>query len=106
MDHDGIKNIPKNRKVTYGRLSVEYREQKEDPNRVRLTAGGNLIKYHDKTTAKTDNLTKLKVLWNSVLSTALEKSICIDIKNNYLCAPMDRFEYMHVPLEVFPPACN
>ena len=39
---------------------------------------------------------------NSVLSTALAKFMCIDIKNFYLCAPMDRYEYMHIPLDVFP----
>ena len=102
MDHEGIKNIPKDRKVTYGRLVVDYREQKEDPNQVRLTAGGNLISYPGKTTTKTADLTTSKVLWNRVLSTALAKFICIDIKNFYLCAPMDRYEYMHMPLEVFP----
>ena len=102
MDHEGIKNIPKDRKVTYGRLVVDYREQKEDPNRVRLTAGGNLIWYPGKTTTKTADLTTSKVLWNSELSTALAKFMCIDIENFYLCAPMDRYEYMHMPLEVFP----
>ena len=102
LDHEGIKNIPKDRKVTYGRLVVDYREQKEDPNRVRLTAGGNLISYPGETTTKTADLTTSKVLWNSVLSTALAKFMCIDIKNFYLCAPMDRYEYMHMPLDIFP----
>ena len=44
LDHGGIKNIPADRKIAYGRLVAEYREQKKDPNRVRLTAVGNLIK--------------------------------------------------------------
>eukprot|EP00804_Cyclotella_cryptica_P013526 CCRYP_017242-RB/>CCRYP_017242-RB protein AED:0.48 eAED:0.48 QI:0/0/0/1/1/1/2/0/137 len=39
-----VKNIPKDRTVTYGRVVVDYRPQKGDPNRVRITAGGNLIK--------------------------------------------------------------
>ena len=52
LDHEGIKNIPKDRKFTYGRLVVDYREQKEDPTRVRLTASGNLISYPGKTTTK------------------------------------------------------
>ena len=40
-----IKNIPADRKIAYGCLVVDYREQKKDPNRVQLTVGCNLIKY-------------------------------------------------------------
>ena len=43
-------------------LVVDYREQKEDLNRVRLTAGGSLIKYPIETTTKTADLTTSKVL--------------------------------------------
>ena len=43
LDHEGMTNIPKDRKVRYEQLMVDYREQKKDPNRVRLTVGGNLI---------------------------------------------------------------
>eukprot|EP00957_Ditylum_brightwellii_P082485 6271122-Ditylum_brightwellii.AAC.1 len=43
MDHDEIKNILKNRTVTYARIVVDYWPQKEDPNRVRITVWGNLI---------------------------------------------------------------
>ena len=42
LDLEGIKNIPRDRVVTYARIVVDYRPQKEDPNRVRITAGGNL----------------------------------------------------------------
>ena len=45
MTHAEISNIPLDRVVTYARIVVDYRPQKEDPNRVRITAGGNLIKY-------------------------------------------------------------
>ena len=31
--------------VTYGRIVVNYRPEKSDPNRVRLTIGGNRINY-------------------------------------------------------------
>ena len=48
------------------------------------------------------DLTTSKVLWNSVLSTELAKYMCIDIKHFYLCMPMDRYEYMHMPLDIFP----
>ena len=44
MSHEDIANIPRGRTVTYGRIVIDYRPQKADPNRVRITAGGNLIK--------------------------------------------------------------
>ena len=43
-----------------------------------------------------------KVLWNSELSTELAKYIYIGIKNFYVCAPMHRYEYIYMPLEISP----
>ena len=45
MSHKDIPNIPMDRVVTYAKVVVDYRPQKEDPNRIRITAGGNLINY-------------------------------------------------------------
>eukprot|EP00978_Attheya_sp_CCMP212_P036291 scaffold163285_cov71-Attheya_sp.AAC.1 len=42
---DQVKDIPKDCTVTYANIVVDYRAQKEDPNRVWITAGGNLIEY-------------------------------------------------------------
>ena len=64
-----IKNIPCNHLVTYARLVVDYRPQKEDPNRVRMTAGGNLITYPGELTTRTADVSTAKILWNSVIST-------------------------------------
>ena len=41
-------------------------------------------------------------MWNSVLSTKDAKYMCLDIKNFYLTAPLDRFEYMKMPIGLFP----
>ena len=97
-----IKNIPKDRTITYGRIVVDYRPQKKDPNRVRITAGGNLIDYPGELTTRTADLTTSKILWNSVLSTPNAKFMCLDIKNFYLCAPLERDEYITMPSEIFP----
>ena len=75
LTHQDIREIPTDQVVTYGRLVVDYHPQKEDPNRVRLTAGGNLITYPRNVTRRTADLTTSKILWNSVLSMA-EQSIC------------------------------
>ena len=40
MTHEQIRQIPKDRTITYGRIVVDYRNQKADPNRVRINAGG------------------------------------------------------------------
>ncbi len=45
MTHAKIAKRPKDRVVTYARIVVDFQPQKEDPNRVRITAGGNLINY-------------------------------------------------------------
>jgi hypothetical protein len=91
MEIDDVKNIPKNRTVTYARIVVDYRAQKSDPNKVRITAGGNLIDYPFELTTRTAELTATKIMWNSVISTPGAQYMCIDIKNMYLETPLDRY---------------
>ena len=88
--------------MAYTHMVVKYRPHKPDPNRVRITAGVNLIKYPGELTTRTVDLKTSKILWNSVLSTQDAKHMCIDIKNFYLGTPLDRFEYMRIPLTMFP----
>jgi hypothetical protein len=65
--------------------------------------GGNLIKdYPGELTTRTADLTTSKILWNSVLSTNGARFMGIDIKSFYLTAPLDRYEYMKIPLTIFP----
>ena len=40
MDLDKIVKIPKRKFLMYANIVVDYRPQKKDPNRVRITAGG------------------------------------------------------------------
>ena len=43
MNHDEIDTVTKaGRTFTYARIVVDFRPQKKDPNRVRMTAGGQL----------------------------------------------------------------
>jgi hypothetical protein len=102
LDRHEIPNIPKDRTVTYARVVVDFRPQKPDPNRVRITAGGNLITYPGELTTRTADLTSSKILWNSVLSTPDAKYMCIDIKNFYLNTPLDRYKYMRFQLSSLP----
>ena len=103
MDHNMIDNIPSDRTVTYTRIVVDFRPHKADPNRVRITAGGNLIVYPEELTTRTADLITTKIMWNSVLSTPGARYMCIDIKNMYLATPLDRYEYMKMPVDLIPP---
>jgi hypothetical protein len=47
-------------------------------------------------------LLTVKLLFNSVISTPQAKFMCIDIKDFYLCTPMERYEYFSMKLELFP----
>ena len=44
LTHEEIAAIPSDRTINYERIVVDYRKRKNDPNRVRITAGGNLLK--------------------------------------------------------------
>ena len=81
MRWDEINQIPADRTVAYARIVVDYRAQKKDPNRVRITAGGNLIKYPDELTTRTSDLTTSNIMWNSVISTPGAQFACGDANN-------------------------
>ena len=102
MTQKVIRNIPKDQTVTYAHMVVDYSPQKPDPNQVRITAGGNLIKYPGEITTQTVDLTTSKILWNSVLGTQDAKYMCIDIKYFFIGTPVDRYEYMRISLTMFP----
>jgi hypothetical protein len=89
MDQNDIPNIPADRTVTYANIVVDFRPQKEDLHRIRITAGGNLINHSGKLTTRTADITTSKLHWNSVLSTQKAKYTCLDLKKIYLSAPLD-----------------
>ena len=41
LEHEQIKNTPKDQTITYARMVIDYCPQRVEPNRVRMTAGGN-----------------------------------------------------------------
>jgi hypothetical protein len=104
MTHKQILQIPTNPTVTYTWIVVNFRPQKSVPNCVHLTASGNLINYPGELTTQTADLTTTKLLWNSVISANDAKYLCLDIKNFYLGTPLDHFEYMKMPIDIFPQA--
>ncbi len=102
LSHAEILSIPNDRTVTYGRIVIYHRPQKEDPNHVRITVGGNLFKYPFELTTRTSNMLSSKIMWNSIISTPDAQFAGADIKNMYLKSPLDWYEYMRMPLDLFP----
>ena len=103
MNHAQIaKMYAEGKTPTYARIVVDFRPQKSDPNRVRITAGGNLIKCPGELTTRTADITTTKIIWNSVISTEGARYGCLDVGDFYLETPMDKFEYMKMPLSLFP----
>jgi hypothetical protein len=81
MMHAETQGIPKNQRVTYARVVVDYRPQKAYPHRICITASRNFIYYLGELSTHTANLTASKLMWNSILSTEGATYMCLDIKN-------------------------
>jgi hypothetical protein len=64
-----VNDVPKNRTVTYAHFVCDYRPQKTEPERTRLTVGGNLIDYPGDVATSTADITMAKLVWNSVILT-------------------------------------
>ena len=69
MNKNAIRNIPKDRTVTYAHIVVDYRPQKVNPYRVRVTVGGNLLNVPGDLSTRTAEMTTSKLLFNSIIST-------------------------------------
>jgi hypothetical protein len=82
------------KKFTYANPVVNHRPQKEDPNRILITAGGNLIQCELELSVRTADINTEKLHWNSVVSTEDARYMCLDIKNFYLTAALKYYEYM------------
>ncbi len=103
MTHDEIKHVLRQgKKITYRNPVVDYRPQKEDSYRICITAGVNLITYESSPSICTADLDTVKLHWKSVISTPGAKYMCLDMKFFYLTARLEYFEYMRMPLTLFP----
>jgi hypothetical protein len=97
-----LKNIPDDRKITYGKMVCDYNPYKKEKERVRLTVGGDILDYSGDVATSTADITTFKILVNSTLSTKDAAMMMMDIKNYYLGTPLSRFEYMKMLLSRFP----
>ena len=96
--------IPRDRwsDITYARIVCNERPEKKEPDRTRITMGGDRINYPGDCGTPTADILTVKLLLNSIISTLHAKFMTIDIKDFYLMTPMDRPEYFRMSLELFP----
>ena len=86
----------------YGRFVCDVRPQKAEPNRTRLTVGGNRINYPGDCGTPTADMLLVKILFNSIISTKDAKFMTGDIKNFYLNTPLKRKEYVRLRMKDVP----
>ena len=82
--------------VAHSQVVFEVRPTKEDPNRTRITIGGNTIAYLGDMGTKTGSLELVKCVFNSVCSQQNAKFLSADLANFYLKTPLDCPEYVHI----------
>jgi hypothetical protein len=97
-----LKNIPKDRKITYGKVVCDYKPHTKEKERVRLTVGGSRLDYSGDVATSTADITTFKILINSTLSTKDAAMMMMYIKNYYIGTPHSWFEYMKMLLSHFP----
>jgi hypothetical protein len=97
-----LANIPKDHKITYGKLVCDLKPNKTEKHRVRLTVGGNRLDYNGETATSTADITTFKILINSTFSTKDAKIMMMDINNYYLGTHLPTFEYMRLPISILP----
>jgi hypothetical protein len=97
-----LTNVPKDIKITYGKIVCDYKPHKKEKERVRLTVGGDRLDYSGDVATSTADITTFKILINSTLSTEDAAMMMMDIKNYYISTPLSRFEYMKMLLSRFP----
>jgi hypothetical protein len=84
--------------VTYGSFICDFRPNKAEVYRTRLTMGGDRINYPDDCGTPTADITLFKILVNSIISTPNAKCLMLDIKDFYLNTPMKQPEFMKLKL--------
>ena len=81
--------VPDGRKVTYMTIVCTHKPYRSDTEQVRICVGGEILVCKGNIKTLTENLTTVKILVNSTISTKNAKFMTMDIKNFYLGTPME-----------------
>jgi hypothetical protein len=77
----GKDKVPKDRTkdVTYGSFNCDFKPNKTETHCTRLTAGRDRVNYPGNAGTPTADMTLLKILMNSIISTKGAKCVMVDI---------------------------
>ena len=91
--------VPVGRKITYANPVCDYRPQKGDPYRVRLTVGGDLLPYPFDVGSPEASLLEAEILfkWCNLYPRFL-LYLC-RYQGLFLCSPMDQNEYIKISFQ-------
>jgi hypothetical protein len=90
-----LTNIPKDRKITYGKIVCDYKpHKKRKRTRQAHGGGGDRLDYSGNVATSTADIRTFKILINSTISTEDAAMMMMDIQNYYLGTPLPRYEYM------------
>ena len=96
--------VPKDKKVTYGKIVCKVKPEKEEKERTRLTVGGNLLDFTGNISSPKASVTTAKCVFNSVVSNPGSRCLLSDIKHFYFNNILPDPEYMWIPLKIIPQA--
>jgi hypothetical protein len=88
--------------VMYSSFVCELKQNKEEKHHTQLTAGGDRINYPEEVGTPTADMTLVKILLNSVISTKDARCVTLDVKDFYLNTPMKRYKYIRLKLADIP----
>ena len=88
--------------MTYVRVVVNYRPEKQDPNITRITVGGDRVNYPGYCGTPTVDILTIKLLLDSIVSTPGAKFMTIDVQFFYLNMSMEHRDYMRMKLSNLP----
>jgi hypothetical protein len=90
--------VPKDRMkdVTYRSFSCDMKPKKTETHQTRLTAGGDRINYPEDVGTPTAEMTLVKTLLNSIISTKGAKCVMLDAEDFYRNTLMKRYEFMRI----------
>jgi hypothetical protein len=97
-----LTNIPKDIKITYGKIVCDYKPHRKEKEGTRLTVVGDRLDYSGDVATSTADITTFKILINSTLFTKDAAMMMMDIKKYYLGTPLPRYEYMIMLFSRFP----
>jgi hypothetical protein len=97
-------HVPPKALVTYGNFICDHRPLKSEPYRVRLTVGGDKLRYDDDAGSPAASLLETKLIVNSTISDASKgaRFACADLKDFFLASPMEKPEFMKIKYKYLP----